>query len=85
MSIALIEDFVRIGRSFFDYMVKNTVNEKVISRLARKNAELVTQTPLADTKVLVKNYWMFFMRRTLSNLWKRTIQNISFLQTTFAE
>ena len=85
-SIVLKEDFVHIGRSFSDYIVvKNTVNEKDISRWARKSPELVTQTPLADTKVLVKNYWIYFMRGTLSNLCKRMIQNISFLQTTFAE
>ena len=47
---------MHIGRSFSDYMVKNTVNEKYIFRLAHKSPELVTQTPLADTKILVKNY-----------------------------
>ena len=76
---------MHIGRSFSDYMVKNTVNEKCISRLAYKSPELVTQTPLADTKILVKNYWINFIRGTLSNFWKRTIQNISFLQTAFTE
>ena len=76
---------MHIGRSFSDYMVKNTVNEKYIFRLAHKSPELVTQTTLADTKILVKNYWIYFIRGTLSNLWKRTIQNISFLQTAFTE
>ena len=76
---------MHIGRSFSDYMVKNTVNVKYIFRLARKSPELVTQTPLADTKILVKNYWIYFIRETLSNLRKRTIQNISFLQTAFTE
>ena len=86
LSIVLKEDFGLIGKDFSDYIVvKNTVNEKDISRWARKSPELVTQTPLADTKVLVKNYWIYFMRGTLSNLCKRMIQNISFLQTTFAE
>ena len=54
MSIVLKEDFGLIGKDFSDYIVvKNTVNEKDISRWARKSPELVTQAPLADTKVLV--------------------------------